>query len=99
MAESFEIIGDVKVYAKLPAWFKIDTPLGTYNPDWAVLMEMDGAENLYFVVEKKNINTGTVIEDLLKTSEQDKIKCGREQFKALGKDAKYLVASDYETIS
>ncbi|MDG1858015.1 MAG: restriction endonuclease subunit R, partial [Emcibacteraceae bacterium] len=51
MAESFEINDEVKVYAKLPAWFKIDTPLGTYNPDWAVLMEMDGTERLYFVVE------------------------------------------------
>lgn len=98
LAESFEINDEVKVYAKLPSWFKIDTPLGSYNPDWAVLMEMDGAERLYFVVETKNTSTGTVVEDLLKASEQDKIKCGREHFKALGEDAKYLVASDYETL-
>ncbi len=90
MAESFEINDEVKVYAKLPAWFKIDTPLGTYNPDWAVLMEMDGAERLYFVVETKNTSTGTVIEDLLKANEQDKIRCGREHFKALGEDARYI---------
>ena len=98
MAESFEINDAVQVYAKLPAWFKIDTPLGTYNPDWAVLMDMDGVERLYFVVETKNTNTGAVIEDLLKTTEQDKIKCGRKHFKALGEDAKYLLASDYETL-
>ena len=97
MAESFEMNDEVKVYAKLPAWFKIDTPLGSYNPDWAVLMEIDGEERLYFVVETKNTNTGAVVEDLLKGTEQDKIKCGREHFKALGEDAKYLVASDYET--
>ncbi|MCP4762635.1 MAG: DEAD/DEAH box helicase family protein, partial [archaeon] len=50
-AKSFEQSEDVKVYAKLPAWFKIDTPLGSYNPDWAVLIERDGKEKLYFVVE------------------------------------------------
>ena len=44
-AKSFELSDDVKVYAKLPDWFKIDTPLGSYNPDWAVLVEMDGQEN------------------------------------------------------
>jgi type III restriction enzyme len=61
-------------------------------------MEMDGAERLYFVIETKNTSTGTVVEDLLKASEQDKIKCGREHFKALGEDADYLVASNYETL-
>lgn len=98
MAESFEINDEVKVYAKLPSWFKIDNPQGTYNPDWAVLMEMDGAERLYFVVETKNTCTGNVYEDLLKPSEQDKIKCGHEHFKALGEEAKYIVASDYDTL-
>lgn len=98
MAESFEVKDEVKVYTKLPAWFKIDTPLGSYNPDWAVLMEMDGAERLYFVVETKNTGTGTVIDDLLKASEQDKITCGRKHFDALGAEANYVVASNYETL-
>ena len=44
----------MKVYAKLPGWFKVPTPLGTYNPDWAVLVEKDGTERLYFVVETKS---------------------------------------------
>ena len=52
-AEQLEKNDVVKVYAKLPAWFKVPTPLGTYNPDWAVLVEKDGAERLYFVVEKR----------------------------------------------
>ena len=98
MAQSFEINDEVKVYAKLPSWFKIDTPLGTYNPDWAVLMEMDGTERLYFVVETKNTGAGTVIEDLLKASEQDKIACGRKHFEALNSGANYVVASDYDTL-
>src|SRR5690606_18059950 len=47
-ANAFERSDDIKLYAKLPDWFKIDTPLGTYNPDWAVLIEVDGKEKLYF---------------------------------------------------
>lgn len=51
-ASAFERNEDIKLYAKLPGWFKIDTPLGGYNPDWAVLIEKDGKEKLYFVVER-----------------------------------------------
>lgn len=94
LATSFEKNDDVKVYAKLPNWFKIDTPLGSYNPDWAVLLELDGLERLYFVVESK----GTIFEDMLRDVEQAKIHCGREHFKALGTDAQYVVASTYETL-
>ena len=52
-AEQLEKNESVKIYAKLPAWFKVPTPLGTYNPDWAVLVEVDGDERIYFVVETK----------------------------------------------
>jgi type III restriction enzyme len=52
-AEQLEKNEAVKIYAKLPGWFKVPTPLGTYNPDWAVLVEVDGDERLYFVVETK----------------------------------------------
>ncbi|MEM7620628.1 MAG: DEAD/DEAH box helicase family protein [Pseudomonadota bacterium] len=93
LAQYFEKNEEVKVYAKLPGWFKIDTPLGSYNPDWAVLLELDGVERLYFVVESK----GTVFEDMLRDIEQAKIHCGREHFKAIGEDANYMVASNYET--
>ena len=93
LVQSFEENDEVKVYAKLPDWFKIDMPLGSYNPDWAVLFVLDGTERLYFVVESK----GTVYEDLLRNAENDKIHCGREHFKALGEDARYVVASSYDT--
>ena len=70
----------IKVYAKLPGWFKVPTPLGSYNPDWAVLVRTeDGSERLYFVVETK----GTVIGDALRPIEDGKIKCGKAHFKAL----------------
>ncbi|MDP1465400.1 restriction endonuclease subunit R, partial [Klebsiella pneumoniae] len=50
-AEALERNTTVKLYAKLPGWFKVPTPLGSYNPDWAVLIEEEDAQRLYFVVE------------------------------------------------
>ena len=78
-AESLDKNEAVKVFAKLPSWFKVPTPLGAYNPDWAVLVEMDGTEHLYFVVEtKSNLHTGD-----MRPIEEGKIKCGEAHFKAL----------------
>ena len=70
---------DVKMFFKIPDRFKIDTPIGTYNPDWAVLWEKNGEQKLYFVLETK----GTESLFNLKTPEQLKIHCGKEHFKAL----------------
>ena len=78
-AEQLEKNEAIKIYAKLPGWFKIPTPLGTYNPDWAVLVEKDGAERLYFVVETKN----SLFTDDLRDKESAKIKCGEAHFDAL----------------
>jgi type III restriction enzyme len=69
----------IKVYAKLPGWFKVPTPLGTYNPDWAVLVEKDGAERLYFVVETKS----SLFTDDILDRESGKIKCGEAHFAEL----------------
>jgi type III restriction enzyme len=69
----------IKVYAKLPSWFKVPTPLGTYNPDWAVLVEHDGGERLYFVVETKS----SLFDDDLRDRETAKIACGKAHFEAL----------------
>lgn len=84
-ANDLENYDDIKLYAKLPGWFKVDTPLGTYNPDWAVLVEKNEHKKLYLVVETKS----TPFIDELRPSEQDKIKCGTEHFKALGKEVKF----------
>jgi type III restriction enzyme len=83
LAKEFEKNDNIKVYAKLPGWFKIDTPLGTYNPDWAVLFETDGEEQLFFVVESK----GTMGFDFLRPSEQGKIECGKAHFRELSKQS------------
>jgi type III restriction enzyme len=81
----------IKVYAKLPGWFRVPTPLGPYNPDWAVLVEKDGAERLYFVVETKS----SLFTDDLRDKESAKIECGKAHFKALAvgeSPARYVVA-------
>jgi type III restriction enzyme len=79
-AEELELNTRVKVYAKLPGWFTVPTPLGLYNPDWAVLVEADGAERLYFVVETK----GSLLADEIRATESAKIVCAKAHFKALG---------------
>lgn len=94
-ARELEKHEEVKVYAKLPDKFKIDTPLGCYNPDWAVLIEMDGQTKLYFVVETK----GTLLTDSLRLIEKAKIACGHKHFKAIGNDVEFTVANNYEDFS
>lgn len=78
-ADKFEQDESVKIYMKLPSWFKINTPLGSYNPDWATVIEKDGIEKLYFVVESK----GSENPDSLRTSEELKIECAKKHFKTL----------------
>jgi type III restriction enzyme len=78
-AEQLHLNEAIKVYAKLPRWFEVPTPLGSYNPDWAVLVEKDGGERLYFVVETKS----GLFSDELRAAEQAKIACGKAHFKAL----------------
>ena len=92
-AEAFEKNDDVKLYAKLPAWFKVDTPLGSYNPDWAVVYENNGDQKLYFVVETK----GSLFSDALRATEKAKIDCGREHFKALDSGVAYEVANSFDS--
>ena len=78
-AQDLEANASVKVYAKLPGWFTVPTPLGTYNPDWAVLVETDEGERLYFVVETK----GTEFLDELRGIEKGKIQCAKEHFESV----------------
>ncbi len=96
-ADGLENNEAIKVYAKLPGWFKVPTPLGTYNPDWAVLVERDGAERLYLVVETKS---GLFADDL-RDKERAKIECGKAHFQALAvreAPARYVVARSVDDI-
>ena len=90
-AEKFENNNSVKYFAKLPGWFKISTPIGSYNPDWAVFIEKDGEQKLYFVLETK---ANTQIE-ALRLSESAKIDCGIKHFKALGNDVIFDKIDDF----
>jgi type III restriction enzyme len=91
-AQAFEENEGVELYAKLPSWFKIDTPLGSYNPDWAVVYESNGNKKLYFVVETK----GSLFGDAIRATEKAKIDCGREHFKALESGVAYEVADGFD---
>lgn len=79
LTQEFERNKNIKVYAKLPNWFKIDTPLGAYNPDWAVLVEVEDEEQLFFVAETK----GSLSFEFLRPVEKGKIECGKAHFNEL----------------
>ncbi|MBO6042969.1 MAG: DEAD/DEAH box helicase family protein [Acetobacter sp.] len=94
IASDFEKDERIKVYAKLPHWFKIDTPLGSYNPDWAVLFEEDGQERLYLVVETKESDNL----DSLRLEARNKITCGEKHFEALETGADYKVTNSFKRL-
>ena len=92
-AEQLERHEGVRVYAKLPQWFRVPTPLGNYNPDWAVVIQGEHGEKLYFVVETKS----SLFSPDLRSSETAKIQCGKAHFKALevgNMPARYEVATN-----
>ena len=96
-ADAMEKNDAVKLYVKLPTWFEVPTPLGPYNPDWAVLVENDGAQRLYFVVETK----GSLFADDLRDKERAKIKCGKAHFASLAiqkNPARYVVARSLDDV-
>lgn len=79
---------DIKLFVKLPGWFEIDTPVGKYNPDWAVLKHDN--QTLYLVRETK----GTKDFLKLRTAEADKIRCGQKHFETLGVPFAVVVSAD-----
>ena len=96
-ADGMEKNEAVKLYAKLPGWFTVRTPLGPYNPDWAVLVEQDGAERLYLVVETKS----SLFAEDLRYTEGAKMACGEKHFGALEVrevPPRYVVARSVEDV-
>jgi type III restriction enzyme len=79
-AEDLERREDIKLFVKLPRWFKIETPIGEYNPDWAILKHDDTV--LYLVRETK----GTRDFERMRNAEADKVRCGRRHFEELKVD-------------
>lgn len=78
-AKSLDEDPDVKMFFKIPLIFKIYTLISAYNPDWAVFLEKNGKQKLYFVLESK----GTTSLFDLRTPEKLKIHCGKQHFDSL----------------
>ena len=72
-AKDCESSDDIEFYFKLPFWFKIPTPIGNYNPDWAIVFKQE--KKIYFVAETKGKD------EELRPSAKMKIKCGIAHFK------------------
>lgn len=72
----------IKLFLKLPSWFVISTPIGTYNPDWAfiIVQENNKNPNLYLVRETKS----TTDKGKLRLEEEKKVDCGKKHFKEIG---------------
>ncbi len=95
-AEELEKNEEVEVYTKLPRGFYINTPMGKYNPDWAVAFKEGTVKHLYFVAETK----GNDLESSqLRGSEGSKIECARRHFDAIStSNLKYGVVKDYQKL-
>lgn len=87
-AESLDMRDDIKLFVKLPSWFKIDTPIGTYNPDWAIVKHED--DTLYLIRETKGIKDF----EKLRNIEADKIRCAKMHFRELKVDFKMVVEAN-----
>ena len=86
---------NVAVYVKLPDGFYIATPVGHYNPDWAIAFYEGSVKHIYFVAETK----GSMRSMQLRLIEQSKIHCAREHFKAISGDGVvYDVVDSYRTL-
>lgn len=95
-AESLEYEDDVVVYTKLPNGFYINTPMGKYNPDWAVAFREGSVKHVYFVAESKG---NDLQGSQLRGSEESKIECARRHFKAISDNGYiYDVAKDYKSL-
>lgn len=90
LAKAFSTSEAIKVFAKLPKSFKITTPLGTYNPDWAVVREDDAELKVYLVTESKGSDNN------LRDEERARIACGKAHFKAL--DVPFGVATTLDGV-
>lgn len=94
-AEKLDNSNEVAVYVKLPSGFKISTPVGDYNPDWAIAFHEGQVKHIFFVAETK----GTMDSLELREAESAKIACAREHFRAIStQDVQYDVVDTYENL-
>ena len=94
-AENLDTSADVAVYVKLPDGFYISTPVGHYNPDWAIAFYEDNIKHIYFVAETK----GSMNSMQLRQIEKAKIDCAKEHFKAISNgNVVYDVVDSYQSL-
>lgn len=94
-ASNLESDNKVVVYVKLPDKFFIDTPVGHYNPDWAIAFKTGLVKHVYFIAETK----GSMSSMQLRLIEKSKISCARKHFKAIsGENIVYDVVDSYKSL-
>lgn len=94
-AKEMDISQEIEVYAKLPRGFFIPTPLGNYNPDWAIVFKEGTTKHIYFIAETK----GSMESLELREVEKAKIACARKHFAKLNTgQLKYDVVNSYEKL-
>ena len=94
-ASELDINNDVAIYVKLPDGFYISTPVGHYNPDWAIAFYEGSVKHIYFVAETK----GSMNSMQLRLIEESKIHCAREHFKAISNgEVVYDVIDSYKSL-
>ena len=94
-AEQLDVCREVAVYVKLPDGFYISTPVGHYNPDWAIAFYESSVKHIYFVAETK----GSMSSMQLRLIEESKIHCAREHFKAISNgNVVYDVVDSYKSL-
>lgn len=91
VAQRLDEAENVRFFCKLPRWFKVSTPVGDYNPDWAVVL--DGDQKVYLIRETKTTHDG----DKRRLEENLKIKCGKAHFDALD-GVEYRVATSMDEV-
>ena len=95
-AESLEREDDVVVYTKLPRGFYINTPMGKYNPDWAVAFREGSVKHVYFVAETKG---NDLLSSQIRSSEKSKITCAMRHFDTISDGSLiYSVVKDYQSL-
>lgn len=95
LGEELDVADIVDLYVKLPSGFYINTPMGKYNPDWAIAFNEGSVKHIYFVAETK----GDTSDIQLREVERAKIECARRHFSVISSDTvKYSAVSSYSEL-
>ena len=98
-AEKLEREDNVVVYTKLPRGFYINTPMGHYNPDWAIAFKEGSVKHIYFVAETKGASKYELKTADLRDVEESKIECARRHFASIsGSDVRFEIITSYDKL-